>query len=572
MKKLIVYLKKYKLQAILGPLFKLLEASFELMIPLIVAEIIDVGIKNGDSGFIIEMVLLIILLGVVGFICSITAQYFSAKAAVGFSTILRSETFKKIQSLSFNEYDELGTSTLITRITNDINQIQNGVNLTLRLFLRSPFIVFGSMIMAFTVDVQSAMIFVVTIPVLAVIVFLILLYTMPLYKKVQTNVDDVVCKTRENLTGVRVIRAFSKEEDENRDFVILNERLKDNQNFVSRISNLMNPLTYAIINISIIVLLSTTSVKVNNNTLTQGEVIALYNYMSQILVELIKLANLIISISKAFACANRVSSILQMNSTLKDSDLTDVYSRNYIEFKNVYFRYKNVNEYALSNISFSVNKGETVGIIGATGSGKSTLVNLIPHFYDISNGYISFKGKSITNIDQTELRDKIGIATQKSVLFKGTIRSNLLLGNPNATDDEMIEALRLASGLEILKGKENGLDSVVEQNGRNFSGGQKQRLNIARALIKKPEVLILDDSQSALDYATDSVIRTNLKKLSYKPTVFIVSQRTSSIKHADKIIVLDDGKMIGYGTHEELLNKCSIYSEIHYSQYKKENQ
>lgn len=569
MKNLLPYLKKYKLEAILGPLFKLLEATFELIVPLIVALIIDEGIKNNNKPFIVGMVLVICTLGLVGYVCSVTAQYFSAKAAVGFSTVLRSKVFEKIQSLSFTEYDELGTGTMITRITNDINQIQTGVNLTLRLFLRSPFIVFGAMIMAFTVDVRSALVFTVAIPVLAVIVFFIILYTMPLYKKVQGKLDNVLVKTRENLTGVRVIRAFALEEKETKDYVSLNKDLEKRQNIVASISNLMNPLTYVIVNMAIVIILWVSGLQVNLGSLKQGEVIAIYNYMSQILIELIKLANLIITISKAIACGNRISDILNLESSLQVTKNNEGYFNKYIEFRNVYFRYKNAQDYSLNNISFNVKKGETIGIIGATGSGKTSLVNLIPHFYDISEGVLKIAGEDVSSIDSKELRDRIAIVMQKSVLFKGTVRSNLQFGKMDATEEEMITALKLADAYDFVMDKD-GLDTNVEQNGRNFSGGQKQRLSIARALIKKSEILIMDDSQSALDYATDAKIRKNIKSLDYKPTIFIVSQRTSAIKDANKIIVLDDGKMIGYGKHDELLLTCPVYSEIHYSQYKKE--
>lgn len=569
MKSLLPYLKKYKLETILGPLFKLLEATFELIVPLIVALIIDEGIKNNNKPYIIGMVLVICALGLVGYACSVTAQYFSAKAAVGFSTVLRSKVFEKIQSLSFTEYDELGTGTMITRLTNDINQIQNGINLTLRLFLRSPFIVFGAMIMAFTVDVKSALVFTVAIPMLAVIVFFILLYTMPLYKKVQTKLDKVVMKTRENLTGVRVIRAFALEEKETEDFLNINMDLKKRQNIVTCISNLMNPLTYVIVNVAIVIILWVSGSQVNIGTLEQGEVIAIYNYMSQILVELIKLANLIITISKALACGNRVGDILKLESTLQITENNEGYLNKYIEFRNVYFRYKNAQDYSLNNISFNVKKGETVGIIGATGSGKTSLVNLLPHFYDISEGVLKINGQDVSSIDSKVLRDRIAIIAQKSVLFKGTVRSNLQYGKIDATEEEMITALKLADAYDFVMAKD-GLDTVVEQNGKNFSGGQKQRLSIARGLIKKSEILIMDDSQSALDYATDAKIRKNIKMLDYNPTTFIVSQRTSAIKDADMIIVLDDGKMIGYGKHDELLLTCPVYTEIHYSQYKKE--
>lgn len=569
MKSLLPYLKKYKLEAILGPLFKLLEASFELIVPLIVALIIDEGIKNNNKPFIVGMVLVICALGLVGYACSVTAQYFSAKAAVGFSTVLRSKVFSKIQSLSFTEYDELGTGTMITRLTNDINQIQTGVNLTLRLFLRSPFIVFGAMIMAFIVDVRSALIFTVAIPILAAIVFFIILYTMPLYKKVQSKLDKVVVKTRENLTGVRVIRAFALEEKETENYVSINKDLKKRQNIVAGISNLMNPLTYVIVNLAIVVILWVSGLQVNMGTLKQGQVIAIYNYMSQILIELIKLANLIITISKAIACGNRVSDILKLESSLQSTENNETYLNKYIEFRNVYFRYKNDQDYSLHNISFNVKKGETIGIIGATGSGKTSLINLLPHFYDISEGVLKIDGQDVSSMEQEKLRDRIAFIMQKSVLFKGTVRSNLQYGKIDATEEEMITALKLADAYDFVMSKD-GLDTIVEQNGKNFSGGQKQRLCIARGLIKKSEILIMDDSQSALDYATDAKIRKNIKTLDYRPTIFIVSQRTSAIKHADKIIVLDDGKMIGYGKHNELLLTCPVYAEIHYSQYKKE--
>lgn len=570
MKKLLSYIKLYKKEAILGPLFKLLEASFELIIPLVVAKIIDDGIKNQSIGTIIPLFLVMVLLGIVGLLCSVTAQYFSAKAAVGMSSDIRSDVFKKLQSLSYSEIDDLGTSKMVTILTNDINQVQNGVNLTLRLFLRSPFIVFGAMIMAFTININAAIIFAISIPILAVIVFVIMLCTMPLYKRVQEKLDVVLRKTRENLSGVRVIRAFSREDEEVKEFDVLNNNLRKRQSFVGSISGLMNPLTYAVVNSAIILILWIGAKEVDSGVILQGEVIALYNYMSQILVELIKLANLIITMSKAVACGNRIEDVLEMESSLEIIKDNKRNKYSFIEFNNVCLAYKKSKVESLTNISFKVEKGETIGIIGGTGSGKSSLVNLIPHFYDTTNGTLLFDGKNVKSYDNKELRDRIGVVPQKAVLFKGTIKSNLLWGNETASDEELNEALKLSEAFEIVDKKEGKLDSVVEQNGRNFSGGQKQRLTIARALVRKPEVLILDDSASALDYKTESNLRGNLKNLGYDPTIFIVSQRTSSIKNADKIIVLENGEMVGLGKHDELIRTCDVYKEIHYSQYKKE--
>lgn len=568
--KLIKYIKLYKKEAILGPLFKLLEASFELIIPLVVASIIDNGIKENSIKTIIPLFLLMIGLGIIGLVCSVTAQYFSAKAAVGMSSDIRSDVFKKLQSLSYKEVDNIGTSKMINVLTNDINQVQNGVNLTLRLFLRSPFIVFGAMIMAFTISVKAAIIFAIAIPILAIVVFFIMLFTMPLYKKVQGKLDIVLRRTRENLSGVRVVRAFSRENEEVKDFDLNNIELNKRQRVVGAISGLMNPLTYAIVNSAIIILLWLGAKEVDSGIILQGEVIALYNYMSQILVELVKLANLIITISKAIACGNRIEEVLEMESSLNKTEPIKKENGNYIEFKNVSLSYNESSEEALSDISFVVNKGETIGIIGGTGSGKTSLANLIPHFYDPTKGEVIFNGINVNGYDPDVLRSKIGVVPQKAVLFKGTIKSNLLWGNKEATDEEILTALKNAEVLDVVLSKDGKLDAIVEQNGRNFSGGQKQRLTIARALIRKPEVLIFDDSQSALDYQTDSKLRRNLKELDYNPTIFMVSQRTSSIMNADKIVVLEEGRMVGFGTHEELLKSCVVYQEIHYSQFPKE--
>ncbi|MBQ2801476.1 MAG: ABC transporter ATP-binding protein [Lachnospiraceae bacterium] len=576
MKKLLVYLKDYKKETVLGPLFKLLEASFELIVPLVVASIIDVGIGNGDKDYILKMCGVMVLLGVVGLASSITAQYFAAKAATGFATKLRHALFAHIQSLSFSEIDRIGTSTMITRMTSDINQLQSGVNMVLRLFLRSPFIVFGAMIMAFTIDVKAALVFVVTIPLLSLVVFGIMAVSIPLYKKVQGALDKILSITRENLTGIRVIRAFGKETSEISEFRQSNEDFTAMQMRVGRISALMNPMTYIIINFGIIVLVWVGAVRVNNGNITQGEVVALYNYMSQILVELIKLANLIVTITKAVACGGRIEQVLEMRSSLTEPQETgnqqveQTSNGAKVVFEQVGMAYQGAGEEALSDISFTVNGGETIGIIGGTGSGKTSLVHLIPRFYDASRGKVLVDGRDVKDYSLKELRQKVGIVMQKSVLFKGTIRENICWGKDNATEEEIWEALEIAQAKEIVNNKPEGLETMVSQGAKNLSGGQKQRLSIARAIVKKPEVLILDDSASALDYATDAKLRKAIAGLKNTMTVFIVSQRASSIMHADKIIVLDDGKIVGMGTHEELKRDCEVYQEIYYSQYEKE--
>ena len=567
MKKLLVYLKDYIKESILGPLFKLLEALFELFVPLVIAAIIDTGIENGDTGYIIKMCLVLVLLGFVGLAFSITAQYFAAKASVGFVSKIRHVLFGHIQSLSYSELDQIGTSTLITRMTSDMNQVQNGMNLALRLLLRSPFVVFGAMIMAFTIDVPSAMIFVYVTVVLLIVVFGIMLGSIPLYKKVQQKLDAVMTVTRENLTGVRVIRAFCKEDEETDDFINKNNELTASQKFVGKISALMNPVTYVIINLAIIWLIHTGAVRVEAGILTQGAVVALYNYMSQILVELIKLANLIINITKSIACGNRIQAVLDIKPDLESGSSSC--NDGSVEFDHVNLRYKNAGADSLSDITFTAAKGETIGIIGGTGSGKSSLVNLIPRFYDAASGEVKVGGVNVKDMDVEQLREKIGVVPQKAVLFHGTIRENMQWGVTNASDDEIMEAIEAAQGLDVIKAK-GGLDCEIEQGGKNLSGGQRQRLTIARALVKKPEILILDDSASALDFATDAALRKSLRELDYHPTVFIVSQRTSSIQHADRIIVLDDGAAVGIGTHDELMKSCSVYQEIYNSQFKKE--
>lgn len=567
MKKLLVYLKDYIKESILGPLFKLLEALFELFVPLVIAAIIDTGIENGDTGYIIKMCLVLVLLGFVGLAFSITAQYFAAKASVGFVSKIRHVLFGHIQSLSYSELDQIGTSTLITRMTSDMNQVQNGMNLALRLLLRSPFVVFGAMIMAFTIDVPSAMIFVYVTIVLLIVVFGIMLGSIPLYKKVQQKLDAVMTVTRENLTGVRVIRAFCKEDEETDDFINKNNELTASQKFVGKISALMNPVTYVIINLAIIRLIHTGAVRVEAGILTQGAVVALYNYMSQILVELIKLANLIINITKSIACGNRIQAVLDIKPDLESGSSSC--NEGSVEFDHVNLRYKNAGADSLSDITFTAAKGETIGIIGGTGSGKSSLVNLIPRFYDAASGEVKIGGVNVKDMDVEQLREKIGVVPQKAVLFHGTIRENMQWGVTNASDDEIMEAIEAAQGLDVIKAK-GGLDCEIEQGGKNLSGGQRQRLTIARALVKKPEILILDDSASALDFATDAALRKSLRELDYHPTVFIVSQRTSSIQHADRIIVLDDGAAVGIGTHDELMKNCSVYQEIYNSQFKKE--
>ncbi len=573
MKKLLVYLKDYKKESILGPLFKLLEASFELLVPLVMAKIIDVGIVQKDKQYIIQMCAVLILLGIVGLLCSITAQYFAAKAAVGFSAKLRMALFSHMQSLSFTEIDHLGTATMITRMTSDINQLQNGVNMVLRLFLRSPFIVLGAMIMAYTIDTKAALVFVAVIPLLSIVVFGIMAITIPLYKKVQTALDKVLSVTRENLTGVRVIRAFGKEESEAKAFEETNNILMKSQNFVGRISALMNPVTYIIINGGLLVLIWTGAWRVEAGIITQGAVVALVNYMSQILIELIKLANLIITLTKAFACGNRIQDIFEIKSSIlekkKNGDEGELNSKMAVSFKDVSLQYFGASEEALTAINFSVKRGQTIGIIGGTGSGKSSLVHLIPRFYDAAGGSVYVDGRDVREYSLEKLRSKIGIVMQKSVLFSGTIRENLYWGNENASDDELWEALTISQAKEFVEKKREGLDTRISQGGKNLSGGQKQRLAIARALVKKPEILILDDSASALDFATDAALRSGLREMEGDMTVFIVSQRASSVLHADCILVLDDGNIVGMGTHDNLIACCEVYQEIYYSQFEK---
>ncbi len=584
MKRLMIYLKDYKKESILAPLFKLLEAFFELLVPLVMANIIDKGIADADMGYIGKMGLCLLTLGVVGLVSSITAQFFAAKAAVGFSTKLRQALFDHIQSLNFTNIDKAGTSTMITRMTSDINQVQSGVNMVLRLFLRSPIIVFGAMIMAFTIDVKSALVFVVAIPLLAVVVFGIMLWTMPLYKKVQASLDKVLGITRENLTGVRVIRAFHQEKTEEARFEESNRTLASLQMFVGKISAVMNPVTYIIVNGATIVLIYIGAIQVNVGNLTQGEVVAIINYMSQILVELVKLANLIILLTKALASADRVASVFEIAggeevSAAKrveiqkkvDTDMSPSQAP-YLVFHHVSLTYSGAGAATLQDIHFTVNKGDTVGIIGGTGSGKSSLVNLIPKFYPATEGAIYLEGRDIKDMTDEELRNRIGVVPQKAVLFKGTIRSNLQWGKADATEEEMWNALDIAQAREVVEGKAGKLDAEITQNGKNLSGGQRQRLTIARALVRKPEILILDDSASALDYATDAKLRSALRTLEDTTTTFIVSQRASTIRHADKIIVLDDGEMAGVGTHEELLKTCTVYREIYYSQYPEEKE
>lgn len=579
MKKLLCYLKEYKKESVLGPLFKLLEATLELFVPLVVAAIIDTGIGNQDRGYVVKMCLVLVLLGLIGLAFSITAQYFAAKAAVGFVTKIRHVLFGHIQKLSYAELDTQGTSTLITRMTSDMNQVQNGVNLTLRLLLRSPFVVIGAMVMAFTIDVKAALVFVVGIPALAVVVFGVMLACIPLYRKVQNRLDKVLGLTRENLTGVRVLRAFCKEEEQETEFQKQNQTLTDTQKFVGRISALLNPLTYVIINVAIIALIWIGAIRVDMGIITQGAVVALYNYMSQILTELIKLANLIINITKSVACGNRIQSVLEVEPSIKDGATTvsavkpgigeagkSAYS---VVFEHAGIRYPDAAQEAVSDITLNVRPGETIGIIGGTGSGKSSLVNLIPRFYDCSSGAVYVDGRNVCTYGLTELRDKIGVVPQKSVLFAGTIRSNMQWGKPDATDEEIFAALEIAQAKDVVSKKEKGLDTEVEQGGKNFSGGQRQRLTIARALVKQPEILILDDSSSALDFATDAALRMAIGSMKHKPTLFIVSQRTSAIQYADKIVVLDDGSVVGIGTHEELMNTCEVYREIYDSQYKR---
>ncbi|SER94005.1 ABC transporter ATP-binding protein [Lachnobacterium bovis] len=574
MRSLLVYLKEYKKESYLAPIFKMLEASFELIVPLIMAQVIDVGIKEANLSYIIRMCLLLVAFGICGLISSITAQYFAAKAATGFGTKVRHALFAKIQKFTFSQLDAMGTDTLVTRMTSDINQVQSGVNMALRLFLRSPFIVFGAMIMAFSVDAKSAMIFVVTIPVLAIIVFGIMLITIPLYSKVQSNLDKIMTSTRENLCGVRVIRAFNIEEKEKIKFKSNNEKLNRSQQFVGKISALMNPLTYVIINLSTVYLLYKGAIRIDRGVLTNGQLIALLNYMSQILVELIKLANLIILLTKAVACGNRIESILSEKINMEDGTNKNIDSDNEeiaVEFENVSLKYEKDAGFALENISFVAKKGETIGIIGGTGSGKSSLVNLIPRFYDASEGSVKVFGNDVKVYKNFKLREKIGIVLQKAELFTGTIEENLRWGKADASLEDIDKVLEISQAKEYVQAKKNNIKYFVEQNGRNLSGGQKQRLTIARALMKNPEILILDDSASALDFATDAKLRMAIKKLKNNLTTFIVSQRAASVQYADLILVLDDGKIVGQGKHEELIKTNEIYQEIYYSQFPKED-
>ena len=572
MKKLLIYLRDYKKECVLAPLFKMLEASFELIVPLVMAVIIDSGIAKSDKGLVVRMCGVLILLGIIGLVTSITAQYFAAKAAVGFATNLRHALFKHLQSLSFTEIDTLGTSTMITRMTSDVNQAQTGVNMVLRLFLRSPFVVFGAMIMAFTIDVKSALIFVVAIILLSIVVFGIMLINIPMLKDVQKKLDTVLNITRENLSGVRVIRAFCKEEEEVERFTRKNEELTAKQQKSGSFSALMNPLTYVIINLAILYLIWTGALQVHAGVLTKGQVVSLYNYMSQILVELIKLANLIITVNKSVACANRIQDVFEIKTSMQYKESLNENMKadnsNAVEFKHVALTYSGAGDESLTDIDFTVRKGETVGIIGGTGSGKSSLVNMIPRFYDATKGEVLIDGINVKNYPREVLMKKVGIVLQKAVLFKGTIESNIRWGKKDATSEDIAKAVEIAQAADVVNAK-GGTDAVIAQGGKNLSGGQRQRMTIARALVKKPDILILDDSASALDMATDARLRKSIKELDYNPTVFIVSQRTAAIQNADKIIVLDDGKIVGMGTHDELIKNCEIYSEIYYSQYRK---
>ena len=576
MRKLLIYIRDYKLESILGPLFKLLEACMDLIVPLVMAYIIDKGIGGNDKGLIVRLCLLLVGLGFVGLTFSITAQFFAAKASVGFIKQVKHAVFAHIQRLSFLDIDRVGSNTLITRLTSDMNQIQTGVNLTLRLFLRSPFIVAGAVVMAFTIDVEIGILFVITIIILSAVIFGVMYWCIPKYRDVQSALDKVLGKTRENLTGVRVIRAFCKEDEEIRDFEKSNKFLTDLSKRVGTVSSLMNPLTYVIVNIGIATLIYKGAIRVEAGALTQGQIVALYNYMSQILVELVKFATMFLNITRSVACGNRVQSILDIEPGMKEVDITttdsDKMDESIVEFSNVSLNYNgklspDSEENALNNINFAVKKGETIGVIGGTGSGKTSLVSLIPRFYDASEGEVRVKGRNVTDYSFKELRKTVAVVLQKASLFKGSIRDNIKWGNENATDEEIMEAVRIACAEDVVNSKEGKLDFIIEQEGRNLSGGQKQRLSIARALVGKPEILILDDSSSALDYATDLALRKGINALEYKPTVFIVSQRTSSIMQADKIIVLDDGDMVGMGKHEELLDSCDVYKEIYNSQY-----
>ena len=569
MKRLLVYLKDYKKECVLAPLFKMLEASFELFVPLVIASIIDTGIAGNEKGLLVRDFGLLIALGLIGLVAAVTAQYFSAKAAVGFATKLRHHLFKHLMGLSFTEIDKIGTSTMITRMTSDVNQAQTGVNMFLRLFLRSPFVVFGAMVMAFTIDVKCALYFVFAIVGLSIIVFAIMALNIPMMKDVQKKLDTILLHTRENLAGVRVIRAFCREDDEVENFLKSNEALTAKQKQSGSLSGLMNPLTYVLINVAIVLLIHSGALKVSMGSLTQGEVIALYNYMSQILVELVKLANLIVTLNKALASANRISEVFAMESSMEDGneDFGRTETEDYIRFSHVGLTYAGSSEEALSDIDFSVKKGQTVGVIGGTGCGKTSLVHLITRFYDATSGEVLINGKNIKDYKQETLLSKIGIVLQKSVLFKGSIRENLKWRKADATEDELMAAVNAAQAADVVE-KKGGLDAMIEQNGRNLSGGQRQRLAIARALVGNPEILILDDSSSALDFATDAALRKSIRELPGQPTVFIVSQRTSSIQHADLILVLEDGALVGKGTHETLLDTCEVYKEIYDSQYK----
>ena len=570
LRKLLKYMRGYGKECVLGPLFKLLEASFELFIPLVVAAIVDTGIGNGDRIYVVKMCFVMILLGLIGLICAITAQFFAAKAAVGFATRLRHAVMTSILGLSYSQIDSVGTSAMITRMTSDINQVQNGVNLTLRLLLRSPFVVFGAMIMAFTIDFDAALVFAGVIPALCIVVFGIMLITMPMYKRVQAGLDKVTSATRQNLTGVRVLRAFTMEESEVKSFEENTAALQARQQTAGRISNLMNPLTFVIVNLAVVLLIHVGALKVDGGILTQGLVVALYNYMSQILVELVKMANLIITMTKAAACGSRVQGVLDLQKTQRNGTKSADSLCGQVEFRNVTAKYQGAGEASLDKISFTAASGETIGIIGGTGSGKTTLVNLIPRLYDAFDGQVLIDGIDVKDYDMISLRRKIGIVPQKSVLFKGTIRSNLLWGNQDAADADLWAALEIAQAREVVKDKDGELDAVVEQGGVNFSGGQRQRLAIARALVRKPSILILDDSASALDYATDANLRMAIRAMEHAPTTFIVSQRAASVRFADRILVLDDGELVGIGTHEQLLENCAVYQEIYYSQFPKE--
>ena len=575
MRTLAKYLQNYKKESVLAPFFKFLEVVFDLLVPVVIAQIIDVGIANNDHGYIVQKFFILILMAAAGLAVSITAQFFAAKASVGFATEVRQAVFDHIQKLSYTELDTLGTDTLITRLTDDVNQVQNGVNMGLRLLLRSPFIVLGSMVMAFTINVRCALIFAVAIPVLFLVVFVIMFLSIPLFKKVQGRLDSVTRLTRENLTGVRVIRAFCREADAVAEFDESNLALTRLNEFVGKISALLNPATYVLINIATVILINNAGLQVNLGNMQQGQVVALYNYMAQMIVELIKLASLIITLNKSAACANRVADILKVKSSMNhpvSTASTAVCGENAVEFHDVTFTYAESGAPSLSNISFSVKRGQTVGIIGGTGSGKSTLVNLIARFYDATSGTIQIDGQNIQNYSQHDLREKIGVVPQRAVLFKGSIRENMKWGRENATDEEIWDALTTAQAREIVENKDGQLDFKLEQNGRNLSGGQRQRLTIARAVVKKPEFLILDDSASALDFATDAALRRSLHQLSGNVTTFLVSQRAASIRQADLILVLDDGELVGKGIHDNLIRTCDTYREIYFSQFPEERE